>query len=211
MSPGSREAAGANGDARAPTELELGLRTYRVLTTLTASLLVLFGLVRHREDPAPFDPWALRLGVAALFAGFAGLTFAAEAVRRHAAELAYALYFVVTGFLAFLYAINDCSTSYAAGLVLAFVACSAAIGSLRRLAIYHAFTLGFAGVALAVPGGEAADTLLLASGTSVAGLSYVILRERIRVHEEVLALNRRLRVITDHVPAIIWATDARLR
>lgn len=158
------------------------LKLYRVLLLMGGLFLLSFGLTKQHLAPdlVEFSAERIMLGISALV--LLGLTFTSEWVRRHALELVYGLFFLISAWQLSLAVDNHLSAASVLGVVLVYFGCSAGFRTLRQLTIYSGlFVIGVGISAFSVETPEMPPELYLASMAALAGLQVVVLRSRFRM------------------------------
>jgi signal transduction histidine kinase len=101
---------------------------YRFGALLGAALILLFGIVQRRANPAGFDPIGTRLAAAGVLAGLFLMSYISSWLRRRYVASTWAFFHLYTGWVALLAAENHFDGDYAVELVFAQAALGISVG-----------------------------------------------------------------------------------
>jgi len=101
---------------------------YRFGALLGAALILLFGIVQRRANPAGFDPIGTRLAAAGVLTGLFLMSYISSWLRRRYVSSTWAFFYLYTGWVALLAAANHFDGDYAVELVFAQAALGISVG-----------------------------------------------------------------------------------
>ena len=152
--------------------------TYRLVAALASVAVLAFGLVYRAVLPEPGDPWIARFLVSAACLVVVGLSFGPR--QPWLLRGMYALFAIITGWVAWLLLLNDFAPEYGLGLVVICAIICTLFRSTRALAIYGALTLaGVAAVAARVPAPRVSPLLFGSYLVVILVLFLVVVRNRL--------------------------------
>ena len=197
----------AGGDLSSAKETTV--RLHRLLSLLGAALVLALGTLYDATNPSATHFAWMRLAVAGLFIALFGLSYAAEAVRRHVTVLMQGKLYVLMGWFALVAAINGFSGDYDMGILLLYAILPGvvAIGARRMQPVLWflgvGFLMGTAG-ALLGPAPLPKALAVLSSLAVVALVEGIAIQAHLSTQEQLREREERLQGLTNSLPGVVF-------
>jgi len=182
------------------------LGTYRFLMLAACLVFPAFGFVHGHLNASPPDSMGIRLAFALPTLVVLILSFTSGFVRRNIVFFGFAVFYALTASMLAIFYWRGLSVDYFVGVYLVFISITLVAQTPRQLACYFALTIPTVGVLCLVKSeGRGIHYLVLTSTWAL--MSYVVLRERLRMQDKLRISLSTLQTTLDSTCDGILITD----